>query len=70
MADQATLHIAIETAWTVFRATRPGIEASDSRRCLLEHYLRERGGARGCDDAEELACMGLAYLVTIADHEC
>lgn len=70
MANAVTLQVAADTAWTIFCATRSGVNASDSRRCLLERHLHERWDARGGDDAEELASMGLAYLARIVDHEC
>lgn len=70
MANAVTLQVAVDTAWSIFRATRFGVEDSDSRRCLLERHLHERWKARGGDDADELASFGLAYLTGIVDHEC
>lgn len=61
MVDDVILNNAAETAWTVYRARHPDIDARDSRRCLLEHYLQRRGEERE-SDTEELTGFGIAYL--------
>jgi hypothetical protein len=69
MVDEVTVRRAADTAWSVFRATRPGIDASDNRRCLLERHLQRRGEERE-SDSEELAGFGLAYLHRLPADEC
>lgn len=63
------LRSAVETAWTIYRATHDGIDAADDRRCLLERHLSGRPEARD-GDVEELANFGLAYLARLPADEC
>lgn len=65
MADAFVLKTAVDTTWSVYRATHDDVDAADSRRCLLERHLQTRDG-----DAEELASFGLAYLARLPDDEC
>ena len=69
MIDTATLRTAVETAWSIFCATHDGVNAGDSRRCLLERHLQGRCEDR-VEDAEELASFGLAYLARLPEDEC
>lgn len=69
MVDDATLKNATETAWRVFRARHPDVDAFDSRRCLLERHLHRRWEERE-SDAEELASLGIAYLHRLPQDEC
>jgi hypothetical protein len=62
------LRTAIDTAWTAYQATHEGIDAADSRRCLLERHLNQK--PMESDDAvEELASCGLAYLARFREDE-
>jgi hypothetical protein len=69
MADDIPLRKAVDTAWSVYRATHDGVDAADCRRCLLERHLHERWEARE-GDVEELASFGLAYLARVPENEC
>ncbi len=69
MADAFVLQTAVDTAWSVYRATHDGVDAADSRRCLLERHLHGRWETRD-GDAEKLASFGLAYLTRLPDDEC
>lgn len=69
MVDTVTLRTAVETAWSTFCATHDGVDAGDSRRCLLERHLQGRCEARE-DDAGELASFGLAYLARLPEDVC
>ena len=69
MVDTVALRTAVETAWSIFCATHDGVDAADSRRCLLERSLRGRCEARE-EDVEELASFGLAYLARPPEGEC
>lgn len=69
MVDEVALMRAAETAWTVYRARHPDVDAQDSRRCLLERHLQRRGDERE-SDAEELASFGIAYLHRLPEDEC
>ena len=60
---------AAETAWTVYRARHPEVDAHDSRRCPLERHLHGRSKA-GESDTEELAGFGIAYLQRLPPDEC
>ena len=60
MAEEYLLRQAVDTAWTIYRATRNDVHESDERRCLLERHLQERKA--GENEVEELTCVGLAYL--------
>lgn len=60
---------AAETAWTVYRARHPDVDACDSRRCLLERHLLRRREERE-SDAEELVSFGIAYLSRLPSDEC
>ena len=73
MADTVALRTAVDTAWSIFCATHDDVDAADSRRCLRERHLQERGEA--CEGkvegkVEELASFGLAYLARLAEDEC
>lgn len=67
--DDAVLKKATETAWTVYRARHPDVDACDSRRCLLERHLLRRWEERE-SDSEELASFGIAYLHRLPSDEC
>ena len=69
MNDNDLLRMAVETAWSVFRATHEGVDEADSRRCLLERHL---GGRReACEsDVEDLANFGLTFLARLPKYEC
>jgi hypothetical protein len=69
MIDTARLRTAVDSAWSIFCATHDGVDASDSRRCLLERHLKGRCEARG-EEVDELASFGLAYLARLADDGC
>ena len=69
MVDEIVLKNATETAWTVYRAQRPDVDAHDSRRCLLERHLQRRWEERE-SDTEELASFGIAYLHRLPRDEC
>lgn len=69
MVDDEPLRKAVDTAWSVFRTTHVGVDAADSRRCLLERHLHGRPEARE-GDVEELANFGLAYLARLPEDEC
>jgi hypothetical protein len=60
MINEHLLRQAVDTAWSVYRATH-NIDEADERRCLLERHLQQRWKAGECDP-EELTCSGLAYL--------
>ena len=60
MGDEHFLRKAVNTAWNVYIATHRDVHADDSRRCLLERHLQ--GTVGSYNNAEELACSGLAYL--------
>ena len=69
MVDEVKVRAAAATAWSIFRARRPGIDPSDNRRCLLERHLQTRGLQQGID-AEELASFWLVYLQRLPADEC
>jgi len=69
MVGKAPLRNAVDTAWSVYLATHPGVDSADGRRCLLERHLHGRWEARE-NDAEELTCLGLAYLERLPEDEC
>jgi hypothetical protein len=69
MVDEVVLKNATETAWTVYRARHPEVDAHDSRRCLLERHLHGRSKARE-SDTEELAGFGIAYLQRLPRDGC
>jgi hypothetical protein len=69
MVDEVPLRKAVNTAWSVYLETHPGVDAADSRRCLLERHLHRRCEAFE-SDAEELTGLGLAYLERLAEDEC
>ena len=60
MADECVRQ-AVDTAWTVYRATHDDVHEMDERRCLLELHLQERWEPQE-DAVERLTCVGLAYL--------
>jgi hypothetical protein len=59
--EELILRQAVETAWSVYVATHGDIDIADRRRCSLSRYLQARMQT-GEKKAEELACIGLAYL--------
>jgi hypothetical protein len=61
MADEYLLRQAVDTAWTVYRATHDNVHETDERRCLLERHLQKRWKSEE-DAVEVLTCVGLAYL--------
>ncbi|SFN03151.1 hypothetical protein SAMN05216573_107115 [Bradyrhizobium sp. Rc3b] len=69
MADDVVLKNATDTAWTVYRARHPDVDAHDGRRCLMERHLHRRWEERQ-SDTEELATFGLAYLYRLPRDEC
>ena len=69
MVDTVTLQAAVETAWTIFCAAHDGVDAADSRRCVLERRLQGKCEARE-EEVEELASFGLAYLARLPEDEC
>lgn len=69
MVDNAPLRKAVDTAWSVYVATHHGVDSADGRRCLLERHLQGKWEARE-GDAEELICLGLAYLERLPEDEC
>ena len=60
MTDGSSLTRAVDTAWSVYRATRPEVDTTDGRRCLLERRLHRRWEAHG-SDVEELTGFGIAF---------
>ncbi|WP_407116163.1 hypothetical protein [Bradyrhizobium sp. LMG 9283] len=69
MAEEVPLRKAVDTAWSVYRATHRDVDAADGRRCLLERHLHRKWDSRE-SDAEELTCLGLAYLERLPEDEC
>jgi hypothetical protein len=69
MVDRVALQTAVDTAWSIFCAIHDGVDAADSRRCLLERHLHGRWEARE-EEVEELASFGLAYLARHPEDEC
>ncbi|OSI20450.1 hypothetical protein [Bradyrhizobium canariense] len=69
MVDEVVLKNAMETAWMVYRAQHPEVDAHDSRRCLLERHLHSRSEARA-SDTEQLAGFGIAYLQRLSRDGC
>ena len=61
MAENFVLGQAVDTAWTVYRATHDDVHELDERRSLLERHLEERWKGRE-NDTEAVTCAGLAYL--------
>jgi len=59
MVGKALARTAVDTAWSVYRATHSGIDDADGRRCLLERHLCGRHKADG-SDTEELTGFGIA----------
>ncbi len=68
MADDASLRIAVDSAWTVYRARHRDVDAEDARRCLLERHLQRRWKARD-GGAEELTGFGIGYLELLSNEE-
>jgi hypothetical protein len=60
MTDEYLLQQAVDTAWTIYRATHDDVHELDERRCLLERHLQRRKARE--IEVEELTCVGLAYL--------
>lgn len=69
MVDHVTLRQAVDNAWSVYRATHRSVEATDSRRCVLERHLSMNWETRE-SDADELTCACLAYLERLPEDEC
>jgi hypothetical protein len=69
MVDDAPLHTAVLTVWSLYLAKHRDVDAADTRRCLLERHLQGRWEAR-VSDAEELTGFGLAYLDRLPKDEC
>jgi hypothetical protein len=69
MADDVVLKNATETAWTVYRARHPDVDARDGRRCLMERHLHRRWEERE-SETEELAGFGVAYLQRFFQDGC
>jgi hypothetical protein len=69
MVDTVALRTAVDTAWSIYRATHDDVDAADNRRCLLERHLQGRWETRE-GDVEELASSGLAYLARLPEDEC
>jgi hypothetical protein len=69
MADDSSLTRAVDTAWSIYRATHSGVDAADGRRCLLERHLYRRWEAHG-GDVEELTGFGIAFLARLPEQEC
>ena len=69
MVDEVPLRRAVAAAWSVYRATHRDVDAADGRRCLLERHLHWKWEARE-SDAEELTCLGIAYLERLPEDEC
>jgi hypothetical protein len=69
MADDSSLTRAVDTAWSIYRATHSGVDAADGRRCLLERHLHRRWEAHG-SDVEELTGFGIAFLARLPEQEC
>jgi hypothetical protein len=47
MTDDSSLSRAVDTAWSVYRATHSGVDAADGRRYLLKRHLHRRWKAHG-----------------------
>jgi hypothetical protein len=69
MVDTVALRTAVETACSIFCVIHHGVDAADSRRCLLERHLQGRCEARE-EEVDELASFGLAYLARLPEDEC
>ena len=46
MVDDIPLRKAVDTVWSLYRASHRDIDEADSRRCLLERHLKGRWEAR------------------------
>ncbi|WP_257175746.1 MULTISPECIES: hypothetical protein [Bradyrhizobium] len=68
--DDAVVKNAAETAWTVYRARHPDVDACDGRRSLLERHLLLRRRQERASDAEGLVGFGIAYLDRLPSDEC
>jgi hypothetical protein len=69
MVDDVPLRTAVHAVWSLYLAKHRGVDAADTRCCLLERHLQERWEAR-VSDAEELMGFGLAYLERLPEDEC
>ena len=69
MFDNEPLRMAVDSAWSLYRARHREVDPADRRRCLLERHLSGRPDARQ-SDAEDLAGVGIAYLERLSDDEC
>lgn len=69
MVDDAPLRRAVDTVWSLHRAKHCDVDAADSRRCLLQHYLQGKWEAR-VSEIEDLTVFGLAYLNGLPKDEC
>ena len=68
MTGEFPLRKAVDSAWTVYRATQRNVDVADARRCLLERHLYRRWEAHE-SDTEELTCSGLAYLERLPEDD-
>jgi hypothetical protein len=59
MVGKALVRTAVDTAWSVYRATHSGFDDADGRRCLLQRHLCGRHKADG-SDTEEFPGFGIA----------
>jgi hypothetical protein len=69
MVEDVPQRTAVHTVWSLYLAKHRDVDASDTRRCLLERHLQGRSEAR-VSDAEELTGFGLAYLERLPEDEC
>jgi len=69
MVDDIPLRKAVDTVWSLYRASHRDIDEADSRRCLLERHLKGRWEAR-VNEVDELTGFGLAYLDRLPENEC
>ena len=68
MVDEVTVRAAAATAWSIFRARRPGIDPSDNRRCLLERHLQTRGLQQGIDAEVQAALAQMSESALAAPY--
>lgn len=68
MAQGTAIGTAVDTDWTIYRATQ-GVGKSDCRLYLLERHLIGRAEARE-SEVEELASLGVAHLATPPEAKC
>jgi hypothetical protein len=70
MVDDVPLRTAVHTVWSLYLAKHRGVDAADTRRCLLSVICRKKIGEARVSDAEELTGFGLAYLERLPEDEC